>query len=154
MNYTWGSLFIPAITTIPAASKVLLGFFALDTTFDETIVRVRGGMAISSDQGAANEDQIGAFGMIRATDRAVAAGAVSIPGPVTDGSDDGWFVYEPFAIHTPLSTAFESQWFPIDSKAQRVVREGQQVALMIENASALFGLRVTLSVRVLGRFRS
>ena len=153
VNYTWSTFVAPAAVTVPAASKVLLGFFFLATAFEETVVRVRGGIGVLSDAGAL-EQQIGAFGMIRATDRAVAAGAASIPGPVTDGDDDGWFVWQPWSQSRSIVESQVSVWYPIDSKAQRIVREGQQLAVMVENAYATHGMQVLPAIRALSRFRS
>jgi len=154
VNYNWSGLLIRT-TTIPALTKTLLAFFFLDTVFEETIVRVRGMMYISADQVSIDEEQSGAFGMIRVTDRAIAAGASSIPGPVTDADDDGWFVWVPFAqLGRPTLGQDNSNIYEIDSKAQRIVREGQQLAVMIENNSLLGGLRVVVALRALSRFRS
>jgi len=153
VNYTWSHLQI-AVTVVPAGTKVLLGFFFLDTAFEETVVRVRGTMSINTDQTASLETQQGALGFIRVTDRAIVAGAASIPGPVTDGDDDGWFVWVPFSHESLTSIGPEAaRIYPIDSKAQRIVREGQQLAVMLENAGP-HGLRVTLMLRALSRFRS
>jgi len=157
VNYTWSPLVTPAPVVIPAATKALLGFFTLSTAFEETVTRIRGVMSIQSDQSGAVESQVGAFGMIRVTDQAIAAGAASIPGPVTDGADDGWFVWVPFAqdtASTTLGNAGNGGTWMIDSKAQRIVREGQQLAVMVENAHATHGLEIMLSLRGLARFRS
>jgi len=157
VNYTWSPFVTAAPVTIPAATKVLLGFFFLATAFEETLVRTRGVLRISSDQTGSVEEQVGAFGFIRVTDQAIAAGAASIPGPVSDGADDGWAVWVPFAQESASSTVgmtgMGSAW-EIDSKAQRIVREGQQLAVMIENAHATHGLEVLVALRALARFRS
>jgi len=155
VNYTWASLFLQT-TTIAASSKVLLGFFFLGTDFEETVVRTRGLISVISDQSIAAEEQRGAFGMIRVTDRAVAAGAVSIPGPATDGDDDGFFVWTPICQTSvqDVGSGVNGMVYTIDSKAQRVVREGQQVALMVENIGTLNGMQIQLAIRVLSRFRS
>ncbi len=152
VNYTW-SQFSLGRTTVAAGTKVLLGFFFLATAFEETLVRTRGIMHVKTDNIAAEEEQLGALGMIRATDRAVAAGAASIPGPITDGDDDGWFLWLPVAqisVNNVINRGFH---YTIDSKAQRIVREGQQLAVMFENSGAE-GLMLTLNMRVLSRFRS
>ena len=155
VNYSWAGFVQPARVIIPPATKALLGFFVLDTAFEETIVRVRGELTVVSDQAVALEDQVGAFGMIRVTDRALAAGAASIPGPVTDSDDDGWFVWVPIAQVGALTVDSGSiPPYVIDSKAQRIIREGQSIAVMVENASAAHGLQVLLSFRALARFRS
>ena len=106
-----------------------------------------------TDQSAAVEFWAGAFGMIRVSDIALAAGAASIPGPVTEQSDDGWFVWqgysgsgEGFAANEPGRQGFH---FPFDSKAARRVEEGFGVALMAENASATTGQQVSVIVSML-----
>ena len=82
-----------AFTTVPAASKVLISTFVLaDALVDLTILRTVGRFSVGSDQSAGLEPQIGAWGLILVTDRAVAAGVASIPGPFTDAPDDGWFL--------------------------------------------------------------
>ncbi len=154
VNYGWSFLSVD-YTVVPSGSKVLLSFFFLDTAFEETIVRTRGIMSVASDQTAAVEDQRGALGFIRVTDRARVAGAASIPGPITDGDDDGWMVWVPFAQKSVVNvTAPPSMQYMIDSKAQRIVREGQEIAVMVENGDGVTGLTVALQLRVLSRFRS
>jgi len=156
VNYTWSGLVQGSPVTVPAASKVLLSQFFLATAFEETIVRTRGVFTIVSDQEAADEQQVGALGFMRVTDEAITAGAASIPGPVTNADDDGWFVWVPFVRQLRAGIGL-GPWmtnFMIDSKAQRIVREGQQVAVMVENASSSHGLTIQVALRVLSRFRS
>jgi len=155
VNFTW-SQFESNLFNVAAGTKILLGFFFLATAFEETVVRVRGMMTVITDQAAAGEPQVGAFGMIRVTDRAIAAGATSIPGPMTDGDDDGWFVWTPFAQIQQSSTTGSNNSILIDSKAQRIVREGQQLAVMVETAASpnSEGIRFTCNLRALSRFRS
>ncbi len=124
-----------------AGTKVLLAVSELSNPgITETVIRTRGMFGILTDAATASEFQHGAFGMIVVNDLAAAAGAASIPGPVVDASDDGWFVWEPFlsaqesvgatAVTVPMSV------FHFDSKAARRVEQGFQIAIMVENASA------------------
>ena len=92
--------------------------------------------------------------MILVTDLAVAAGIASIPDPITDGADDGWFVYVPIA----QSTAFQSSvgvdynfatQYHFDSRAKRKQQQGQKVAIVASNASASFGFQIAFEFRVL-----
>ncbi len=76
------------------------------------------------------------------SDTAVAAGAASLPGPLTDASDDLWFVWIGLATHVEVgATALNVQpnfgtHHHFDSKAMRRVEEGFQIVAMIElNAS-------------------
>ena len=155
VNYSWASIFI-GLTTVPAATKTLLAFFFLGTGFEETVTRVRGLLSVQSDQATGSEEQRGAFGLIRVTDRARVAGAASIPGPATDGDDDGWQTWMPIAQTSVLDvgTGIQGALYPIDSKAQRIVRQGQEIAVMVENIGATTGMQVQLALRVLSRFRS
>ncbi len=157
VNYSWAGLFVGVTgspITVPAASKVLLGTFVLSTAFDETVTRIRGQLAIASDQTAAVEEQTGAFGFVRVTDLAITAGAASIPSPVTDSDDDGWLLWHPFLQMTSVAESVLSRPYPIDSKAQRIIREGEQVAIMVENAHDTFGFTIMFGLRLLSRFRS
>ena len=93
------------------------------------------------------EETIGAFGAIVINDLAIAAGVASIPGPVTDESDDGWFVWQPFGSlygAVTVGTASRPTLMPIqyDSKAMRKVEEGFGIAFVVENAHPTFGLRI------------
>ena len=151
---------IPVITImIPAASKVLLASFALNNPgIDETILRTVGGVAVASDQTAQTENQIGAVGMCLVTDTALAAGIASLPDPVTDFSDDVWFMYQPFAQLTRFNDAtginFNAMtWYPFDSKAKRIMHNGMSLVVVAANASATEGMFVTMIFRMLSQVR-
>ncbi len=130
------------MTVVPAASKVLLTTLTLSNPgIGETIRRTRGSFLWDSDQAVADEDYMGAFGLIVVSDLAVAAGVASIPGPVTDANDDGWFVWEPMLSTFEFASVvgFESSsglHGTFDSKAMRKVEEGFSIAIVVENASA------------------
>jgi len=96
---------------------------------------------VISDQASVAEQQNGAFGMVVVTDLAAAAGAASIPGPVTDANDDGWFVWVPTLQITGgtiggAPSVGVPQWPHLfDSKAMRRVEEGFVIAVMFETLS-------------------
>ena len=128
---------------IAQGTKVLLGSFTLSNPgINEVIRRVRGIMSWSSNQTAIAESQIGAFGMIVVNDLALVAGAASIPGPITDGSDDGWFVWEGISSRgaETIGGGTVSQARILDSKAMRRIEEGFGVALMVENSNGTGGV--------------
>ena len=158
-NRSWAATVGTTEVTIPAASKVLIGSFALSvSSIDETVLRTRGMIAVRSDQIATTELQLGAFGMIRVTDVALAAGVASVPGPGTDASDDGWFVWQPIDQAFILNTAvgFDSVGFvqyPIDSKSKRIIQEGEVVAIVCENTHATQGFKIVVSLRMLTQVR-
>ena len=156
-NRAWAGIVSTGYTTVALSAKVLLGTFSLSNpNIDETILRTVGTIAVTSDQNAATEDIIGAFGMILVTDLAVTAGVASIPDPVTDTSDDGWFLYVPFAQSLAFSSGvgFDAQFatqYTFDSKAKRRMEEGQQAAIVVANASASFGFQVAMVFRLLSQ---
>ena len=153
-NRGWSYVQTATSTTVPAASKVLLGSFTNATGVDLTILRVIGGLSVASDQTAAIEEQLGAFGMIVVTDIALAAGIASIPGPVTDGGDDGWFVHRDFQMTSQLvNTSPMSEYFAVESKGKRVVGSGVIIAIVAENAHASQGLALNFAIRMLSQVR-
>ena len=154
-NYAWGGFQIPT-TVIPVETKVILGSFILSTQWDETVTRTRGQLTVTSDQIAAVEVSMGAFGMIVVSDDAFTAGIGSVPGPVSDIGNDGWFVWQPLATYFDLIGGRVPLYQTIDSKAKRIVREGSRVLVIAEGGASpqVEGLRVGGYMRQLGLFRS
>ena len=154
-NRTWTGITSTAATAVAAGTKVLAGSFVLSNPgIDETILRTVGVIGIASDQTAASELQLGAFGFLVVTDLAVAAGAASIPGPVTDISDDGWFMFVPFVqeLRFLSGSGFAPnavRLYHFDSKAKRKLPDGSSVAVMVENAHATHGFQLFFSLRML-----
>ena len=153
-NRSWTASQLAVFTVIPANSKVVLGTFVLSNSgIDETILRTVGLMAIKSDQSIADEDQIGAFGMIVVSDTAAALGVTAIPGPISDADNDGWFVYKPwvqaFEFITTTGMYLDTVQYEIDSKAKRIVNDGSTIALVAENAHATDGASLGLQIRML-----
>ncbi len=149
----WAGLAVgqAAPVVIAAGTKVLLGFLALPVgSAGETVTRIVGSLFSQSDQVSAAEDAFGAMGFILANDLALAAGAASLQGPITDIEDDGWMGYVPFSASFNGAGVGPHHYVTMfDQKGQRKVQEGQGLAIMIENASAVHGLEVSLVLRVL-----
>ncbi len=147
------SRIIGTTTTIPAASKVIVGAFV--TLIDElTIRRTLVSVRVTSDQ-ATQEVQSGAFGMYVASDAAVAVGASALLGPVTDLEDEVWFVWKPFLqeqVGEGSSITSKGELYEVDSRGQRKLFEGQQAVLMVENSDAVTGLQVQIAVSLLAGF--
>ncbi len=139
----WSRSVSTADVAVPASTKVLIATLALDNPgIAETIRRTRGVFSISADQTGAVEDQIGAMGMMVVNDLAIAAGVASLPGPVTDANDDGWFVWVPYGSRGDANfavSALVSVQYAFDSKAMRKVEEGFGIVLVAENASGVHG---------------
>ncbi len=137
--------------SIPPVSKILLGTITLGNPgIGETVRRTRGIVSIGSDSGASSEDQLGAFGMIAVSDLAITAGVVSIPSPVTEGNDDGWFVWQPFVqAQSNSANSPGSREYPFDSKGMRRIQEGFTIAIVAENSHAVNQLEITFAVAML-----
>ena len=148
---TWSRLVSILAITIPTTSKILLGTISLGNPgISETIRRTRGVVSVSSDQSAGFEDQSGAFGMIVVSDIARAAGITSIPSPVAEQNDDGWFVWQPFVQGGAAgSSGHTSVEWHFDSKGMRRVQEGFGVAIVAENNHPTFQLELRFAVSVL-----
>jgi len=153
-NVSWGGLeIIP--TTIVIDTKIILGSFVLATQFDETVLRVRGGFMVSSDQVATLERPQGAVGMIVVSEDAFATGIGAVPGPVTDIGNDGWFMWQPLTAFFDTGGDNVPHYFEIDSKAKRIVREGSRIVVVAEgSAGGTQGMIMWGYLRVLGMFRS
>ena len=158
-NRGWAGQVPAASIAVPAASKVLVSQLVLDNDgIDETFLRVVGGIAISSDQSVANEDQVGAIGMCVVTDAAATVGITALPDPVSDVQDDMWFFYQPFAQSFTFNTAVGvdpqfATWYPFDQKAKRIVHSGSQVVVVIANSHATHGFAAFPLFRVLTQVR-
>jgi len=136
---------------IPAASKLfMLTIVNSNPGINETVRRTRGMISIASDQGLVPETQLGAFGAIVVTDAAAAIGVTAMPDPVSDASDDGWFLWVPF-FQTSVTNvnSRQSVEYHFDSKAMRKVPEGFLVAFIATNADDTHGLQIGLGISLL-----
>ena len=146
------SAVLTAWQAVAASTVTLLETFT-PIVGGETVIRTRGFLAISPDQNATNEQQVGAFGICVVTAQAESVGITAIPHPDTDAAWGGWLYHTYFACQMRVgdSTGFISpsgiSW-AIDSKAMRKVDEDERLVVVIEN-SAGFGLQVYNSERFL-----
>ena len=142
---SWGRFLATGNTAVGVSTKVLLTTGVLfNANIAETVKRTRGHIWVQAS-GTGSELQFGAFGLILASDAALAAGAASLPGPSTDASDDGWFVWQGFhqGAGDPVGYAGPVGYhYFFDSRAQRRIEPGYGVAVMVENASATFALEI------------
>ncbi len=146
---SWTRAISASYVTVAANTKVLLGTFAsANPGIALTIRRTRGLFNVVSDQSAAVEEQLGALGLMVINDIAVAAGAASIPGPVTDADDDGWFVWQGFVQQGQNVTGAPSatSLYEFDSKAMRKIEPGFSNVFMCENSHATHGLRIAFAI--------
>ena len=156
-NLEW-SEFSDVVTNVPGPStKVLLTGFTSTVALDTTILRTRLNLFVVSDQLAAIEQQMGAFGAVIVNNDAFAVGVTAVPGPISDISAD-WFVYQPFANQFTFidATGFQSMSageYVVDSKAKRILEPDESVAVVIETQSDSEGLSVMYQGRILTQLR-
>ncbi len=150
----WFGFDIDAVT-VPFNTAVLVGVFdaAALALRPLTIVRSRLEVLWGSDQTAASEQPHGALGAMIVSDQASAAGAGSIPDPITN-SDAPWFVYEPLIVRFEQLTAagFESDagfHVKVDSKAMRKVGNNEDIAIVAVNSDAAHGAVISITGRFL-----
>jgi len=132
---------------------VLLGTFVLSNPgIDETILRTVGILSVKTDAPTADEDQVGAFGMILVTDLASGAGVASLPSPIFNGDDD-WFVHQMFGYSfladTSVGTIQDATMLQFDQKARRRLTTGRVAAIVCENIHASQAFNIFWQVRML-----
>jgi len=119
-----------------------------------TIVRVRGVVVIASDQQAATEAQMAAYGEAVVSEQASAIGVTAVPTPVADGGSDLFYVYQLLLNRFKFVSSIgfdgtEGQVYTIDSKAMRKVEDGQDVVGVIEASATGNGTQILVSTRLL-----
>ncbi len=139
-------------TTLPLSSKVIhSGLTAAGKAkLPFTVTRSVGMISIFSDQAGAVEHPLGAVGAVVVSDTASALGITAVPDPVTDVSSDFWLMYQSFV--GPQNTAIDGAGpthFPIDSRGQRKIADGEDLLVIIANSNAVDGLRYVFNMRFL-----
>ncbi len=154
-NKTWAGL-VQSAVIVPTASKVLLSSIVLSNPgIDETVLRTVGQLSVSTDNSAASEQQVGAFGMCIVTDVAFAIGITAIPSPVAEIGDDLWFVHQSITQRSDFQSAVGfnpdvATLYHYDSKAKRRLEEGSRIVLVVEN-SGPHGFQMASSTRLLSQ---
>ncbi len=149
----WVASFDVTTTTALAAAGVVLD--QIFTPGEQlTVVRTVGYCAWGTDQVAASEDPFGALGFMVVRSAASTAGIGSVPTPITEEGDDGWFGYVPLnsSIKFADATGFQIPALtvhPFDIRAQRKMVEGDTMIAVLENASAGSGAVYILKFRQL-----
>ncbi len=152
----WFFISVP-VTTIAANALSLVASLNAEGLDDVpfTIVRTRGIFTIWSDQTAAAEAPRGIMSMIVVQNTAILIGSSAIPDPLNEPDAD-FFVYQPLQVQ-PLGQVGDGSTFAevsqtqytIDSKAMRKVDTQQDVAIMVRNSSATFGMNIAFQGRFL-----
>jgi len=118
-----------------------------------TVVRTRAEILWTSDQQAATEGPFGAVGDIVVSDQASAAGAASVPDPLTDGDGD-WFTYQPLIVKFQFASGVgfhpdAGAHFSIDSKAMRKVGINDDLITVVTNGDSTTGAEFSYVGRTL-----
>ena len=133
--FAWTGSADQGFVAIGAGASVIVSF--APGLGDDTIVRVRGEIAVNPSPSSADNNIVGAWGMGIVSDEAFAAGAASIPGPWTNKNWGGWFAWQAvvgtFEVTTDISRLLMSLRYPIDSKAMRKVKTNETVVEMYES---------------------
>jgi len=133
------------LTNLNAAALALRPF---------TIIRTRGIWGVFSDQIAADESQVVAYGSIIVSDEALAVGVSAVPTPVEQDSS-AWIHFSQTIQRFQQSSGVGTKpnmipWNTIvDSKAMRKVEEGQTLIEVIQNSPNSEGTEVTTYSKVL-----
>ena len=151
----FGSAQQTALTAVPASSALLSQVFIPFVT-GETVIRIRGLVAIGSDQGAVTEVQLGAYGIAVVSEQAATVGITAVPHPDSDSGWDGWMWHSYFADQFRVATAVGlearqlTSQIVVDSKAMRKVGGDNRLVFVVENSGGQ-GIAMYDSFRVLSK---
>ncbi len=139
--------------SVAAASAVLLESFTPNPG-GETVVRIRGMLGWSSDNAAATEDQLGAFGIGVVSQQAQGVGITAIPHPGTDADWRGWMYHTYFNSQTQFLSSVGLMFdkmhsIVIDTKAMRKVGDAERLVMVVENTGASHGITFFNAERIL-----
>ena len=146
-------LAIPPLNLIQVAEGGVLAFVLNAAALQLrpfTIVRTLMWFHMRSDQAAASEFQMGAFGFSVVSDQAVAIGVTAVPTPIIDIGSDLFFAYQGLAGAGADVVSGQSGFgFRMDSRAMRKVSEGHDIAGVLELSATGNGIDVLLAGRML-----
>ena len=141
-----------ATATLPAAS-VVLDQALVPQVAEQTILRIRGGIFVVSDQITGREFQLGALGVGVVTEAAATVGVTAVPDPLADSGDELWMLWQAFGagyeVQTGVGFGRVGNWYPFDTKAMRKVSNSDRLVFVLSNASATYGLDYWIQGRIL-----
>ncbi len=151
-----GSATETGVTALAGSSVVLDQAFSFGEP--ATIIRIRGGFWVQTDQNATTERPIGAIGMAVVTDQALAIGVTAVPTPITDMESEQFLLWYPFFTDVRFATAAAynhntGAYVPLESKAMRKVDDSKSIVVVVENISSV-GLQYLMHFRMLVKLHS
>jgi len=147
-----GSAGFTVATAIAAATRILDQSFTgaqVSAITPFTIIRTVGTIYVRGDQVAADEFAMLGYGGMIVRESARAAGAGSIPTPITEIPDDGWFLFGTAAAASGPISGAPVHVYHFDSRASRKVQDGQAIVFTVENSDGAFGLEYWWNFRIL-----
>ena len=154
-QFDWARSDFDLLTLAAAATKGIL-VFAVDTLNRDVVVeRTLVSVLVESDQAAAREQQVVAFGAVIVSLDAFAAGAASIPGPFSDPDAD-WLLHVITVGAGDASSSVMTSGQMLESRARRRLPSGHGVAFMAETGdvgSGADGVTIFGGVSILVRVR-
>ena len=144
----------PSYTSLNPNSKIQFSLGLSATELDKlpfTITRTIGLLAVKSDQVAVQESTQGAMGICVVSERALTTGITALPDPITEANADFWFVFEPWTVIREVSNNYGTLSYVkmFDSRAQRKIEEGEQLAFIMANSNSGFGVQFGIQLRML-----
>ena len=134
-DYSWFSTCGVVNSMDLAVNTVGLGNGAIAVTTPLTITRIHGYFTAQLDAGGVDERAMIAFGIIKVSNEALAAGAGSIPSPDTD-ADAEWIVHGHLWVTSGAEAAIVNEGLfdrkVVDSKAMRKAKPSDSLAVMFE----------------------
>ena len=148
---TWFQ-FQPVTTTLVATGGTII--FSLNAEAlalrPFTIVRTRFLLHVRSDQSGAIENQAGALGLAVVSDEATAVGVTAVPTPISELGSDLWFAVMLYmAAGSAVNEGRVGSGFELDSRAMRKVEVGQDIVVVLEQATPSSGQIVVTGGRML-----
>ncbi len=116
-----------------------------------TVVRQYYELMVRSDQAAAIEVQVGAFGVCVVSDQASGIGVTAVPTPVTDAASDLWMLHQWFMADASTLTdrTIGAGHYSVSSKAMRKVNGDEDVVIVQEFDASGSGFTLTSAGRLL-----
>ena len=143
----------PTLTTMSSSGGIITGLLnaAGLALLPFTVVRTRGYLFITSDQAAAAEVQIGAYGGAVVTDQAIAIGVSAVPTPITDLGSDEFFLHQMIMADESALTdvAKPGVGVQFDSRAMRKCSESEQPYFVAELSTVGSGFSLFSAGRML-----
>ncbi len=136
---------LPANTFIVVSSLTAAGLAKRPFTITRTV----GNIFVRAESEILGTEPFGAIGFIVVSDKAVATGPTALPDPITQEGSDEWFTYLSFAAGGSVGGGAPLMAFPFDSRAQRKVQDGEDIAVMVSNASVADAMQFIVKFRLL-----